>query len=504
MSGGAFGDVDSSADVVGRVARSGVWLIFAHVATAGAAFVVSVVVARRLGTASFGRYSFFFFLVTVIPSLVAFGIPASIARVLPERIGAGDEPGAFALFRHAIRRHAWFLPPAVAVGVVISLRSDRSWLPALVVAGATIGVLLGLDFEALLTALRRFRTLALVAFGTALAQVVAVGFGALAGVGWRGYLALQTTALVGGAIPVIVLARRAMASTARVPATAEHRRSFDVYARQQAFRVVLTTVLWGRPELLFIEAFRSSSEVGFYNVALRLASVAAMLPLVSTRSLVPEFAFLRGAGRDEALRQTYPRVCLLLAVLAAPLAVGGAAIAGPLVATLFGGEYSAASTAARILLAGSFVNAIQGPASAAALTGPRPRFTIEVGVVTAVANLALAAVLIGPYGIEAAAAVNVAAQVGAVVAGLVYARIRLGLRYPVVKVSGVLLQAAVAAAAAWTVTRAFPGALGLVLAVVVSALVYVALIVATRTLTPRELRALIKASTPAPPPSVAP
>ncbi|HUS61398.1 MAG TPA: oligosaccharide flippase family protein, partial [Acidimicrobiales bacterium] len=240
--------------VLGRVARSGVWLILAHIATAGAAFVVSVVVARRLGTAEFGRYSFFFFLVSVIPTLVALGIPPSIARTLPERIGAGDHAGAFAVFRYAIRRHAWFLPPAVVGAAVVSFRSDSSWLPAVVVCGATVGVLLGLDYEALLTALRRFRSLAFISFGTAVAQVVAIGLGALADVGWRGFLALQTAALVGGAIPVAVLGLRAMATTPKVPASPENRRTFKVYARQQAFRLVLTTVLWGRPELLFLEA----------------------------------------------------------------------------------------------------------------------------------------------------------------------------------------------------------------------------------------------------------
>lgn len=484
------GGVDS---IVGRMARSGVWLMLAHIATAGAAFVVSVVVARETGKADFGRYSFFFFLVTLLPTLVALGVPASISRLLPERIGAGDEPGAFALFRRAIRVHLWVLAPAVAVAVALGLANDRSRLPAVVLGGATVALLLGLDYEALLTALRRFSTLTYVAFGTAIAQVVAVLGGAVSGVGWRGFLALQTAALAAGVIPVVAIGRRRMAAEPHVEATEEHRRAFAVYGRQQAFRLLLTQVLWGRPEVLFLEASHPDAEVGLYSAALRLASIAAMLPLVSTRSLVPEFAFLRGAGADDALRRTYPRICVLLAALTAPLALGGAAIAGPLVTVFFGAEYAAATTAAQILLAGSMVNALQGPASAAALTGPRPRFTIEVGIVTAVANLSLAALLIPRYGVEAAAGVNVAAQTGAVLAGIVYARIRLGLAYPVARVAAVVVIAAVAAVAAWAATEAVDGVVGLGLAVAAAGVVYVALLLGTRTLSLTDLRSMLRA-----------
>jgi O-antigen/teichoic acid export membrane protein len=260
--------------------------------------------------------------------------------------------------------------------------------------------------------------------------------------------------------------------------------------------LTLNAVLWGRPEVFFLERYHPSADVGFYSTALRLASLAGMLPLVAARGLMPEFSRLRGEQRADLLAEVYPKVCKLLFVLAAPLALGGAAIASPLIGSVFGERFAPAGGVTAILLAGSLVNALAGPATAVVLTGPRPRLVVEVGLLTAALNLVLDVLVIPHHGIAGAAWVNVGIQAASVAAGIVYAWARLGLRYPVGAAGWIACLAGVSAVVAWAISRLLTGSLGVLVAVVAAAVTYLCLILATHTVSISDLRALRVSSSP--------
>lgn len=475
--GAAVGDGAVTA-VLARITRSGAWSIIAHGAGAAGAFAATVVVGRVLGPADLGRYSVALWVLTVVPVLIALGMPTALTKFTAEGIGEGGTRGRGAL-RFVLNAH---VAVSALVGVVVGAVALTGRLsPALAgILGAGVAVtLLGLDLDAFLTGLGRFRALAAIGGAIALVQVGLTAAGAAFGVSWVGFVALY---LAAGAVQLGVMGVIARRGARHLPTHrfgAADRSRLVRFSVAVSLAVVVDAVVWGRPELAFLQRLRDDTEVGLYSAALRLASLAAFLPLVAARPLLPEFSALRGGGRLDELRSLYPRVCAVTVALTAPLALGGAATARATLGTLFGPSYTAATGTAVILFLGALVAALAGPTGAAVLTGPRPRLIAEVGVVAAVLNVALDLVLIPPFGAVGAAAATVAVQVGAVLFGVTYCWRRLGLRFPIGAALHLLGLAAGVAVVAGSITRVRPGALGLATAVAVSGTLYVAALLTT-------------------------
>lgn len=473
--------------VLGRIARSGLWSLLAHVFAAGSAFGISVIVGRALGPGALGRYSYYLWILRLVPYLLALGIPAAITKIVAERLGAGEQQKAQGAFRLGLRFHLLLLP------VVAALTAWTVWhegiLLALGLAFGTAVVLVSLDLEGLLTALRRFRTLALVAIAAAGVQVVLAGVGLLTGAGWEGFVLFQVAGSVLGLAAMLVACSRWTARrTPKLDST--DRRGFVNFAFVMALALAFDAILWGRPEFWFLDRYRTSQELGLYAAALRLSGLAAVAPLIASRALMPEFSWLRGGQHGGVLKETFPKVCKAIALFAAPLAFGGAAVAGAMLTNIYGSSFSGARLATSILLAGSFVNAALAPGIAAVLTSSRPRIVAEVGAGAVALNLLLDFLLIPRYGMVGAAVANVVIQLVSVSIGLGYAWLRLGLRYPVLMVSRIAFIAVVSAVPAGALAVTAPGWLGLLAAFAAGAFVYAALLFISRTVTLEEMRTL--------------
>lgn len=484
----------TAADAVGRMARGGLWSVVAYAGEGGSLFAVSIILARSLGPVNFGSYSFYLWLFRMLPTLLALGVPAALARMVPEALGAGEGATAKGFVRLALRFHAaaLFVPVAIAAAVLVA--SSDALLAGLLVAG-TAASLVVLDLEAVLTGLRDFRLLAAFAGASGALQVAAAVCGNLLDVGWEGYLTLLVGAGLAGLAGISVVCRARLRHLPPPALAPGDRRRFVHFASVTSFTILIDAVLWGRPELLFLKWMATDREVGFYSAALRVAGLVSVLPLIAARSLVPEFSRLRGAGDDSGLASAYPRICALLALVAAPLGAVGAALAPAAIATIYGADFGPAGSATAVLVAGAFVNGIAGATSAAVLTGPRPRLVAELGAVAMVVNLVLDVVLIPPFGAVGAAVATVAVQAASVCVGIVYGWRALGLRYPVATVARIAAVAAGGAVVAWAAGG--PGLAGMVRGGAAGGATYLAVGLLSRAIEPADLRVVVTREVPA-------
>ncbi len=483
---------------VGRLTRFGAWSLVAHASKAGVAFLVAILVARALGAASLGRYSYQLWIIGLVPILMTLGVPIALTRVVPEKLG-GDQPGeAFGVFRFVRRLHLALLPiPAAVAGLLVWLGDPDPVLVVAVLVGIAVGVFI-LDYQALLTALRRFRLLAIAAIAAAGVQLVTAMAGVSLGLGWEGFVLLFVAAAAIGLAVLVGLSRKLLRKFPAPTLEPSERTKFVRFAGVTSVAVAANAVAFGRPELFFLDRYSSDAELGVYAAALRLSMLAVTVPLMAGRALMPEFSWLRGSGREDVLQRTYPKVCTLLAAITAPLAFGGAFVAGGLMTVVYGHAFDAGTIAAVVLLGGAMVNALAVAATAAVLTGPRPRLAAEAGVALVAVTLLLDVLLIPPFGAVGAAVANVTAQIVGVMIGLVYAWRWLDLRYPVRPVAGIVAMASFAGLAAAAVLHVAGGVAGLTAAVIVGATIYLALISATRTVTLDEVRALLRREVPVP------
>jgi O-antigen/teichoic acid export membrane protein len=477
-------------DMLRRVAGSGAWTVVGYVASAGSAFGISVLLARAFGPSAWGRYSYYLWILSVLPSVLALGVPNALAKTLAELLGRGEDDQARGLFRLAAWFHVLMLPIPMAVGLFLILAHRRgAWFTLVLIVGVSVGLLI-LDGEAVMTGLRRFKALGMFSVVLSSAELAAAGVAYAVGLTWQRFVVIMVALITVGLSALVALCWRSIRRMRPPRIARSEAAGFARFAGLCAFTLLLDNLLWGRPELLFLDRYRTSADIGLYSSALRLASVAAVLPFVACKPLLPEFSRLRGEQDAGRLAGLYPRACRLLVLMAAPLACIGAALSPRAMEVVYGRAYRPASGAMVILMGSSLIYALTGPIVAAIMTGPRPRFIAEVGAVSVVANLLLDLALIPPLGIEGAALSNVAVQLCWVILTIGYVSRRLGFVYPAAALVRALGLAALAALVAGAVSRPVPGIVGLVLGGVAGVVVYAGLALVTGTVSADDLSAL--------------
>ena len=104
-----------------------------------------------------------------------------------------------------------------------------------------------------------------------------------------------------------------------------------------------------RLDVLFLGAFRASSEVGWYGSAHRLMDGVVMLPNVVTESFSPTLSANFAEGRHDVIQRLYQRGVKYLLIGGFFLAAVFAVLADPIVRLLFGADYARAADALRLL-----------------------------------------------------------------------------------------------------------------------------------------------------------
>lgn len=439
-----------------RVASSGIWNVFSYIASSAGVFVVGIVVARATGPRGFGTFSFYWWLLRIVATFLSLGLPAVLARYVPEYLGAGDT-GAARRTWGAVKRFAVVLMTlafAATTGFLIS-RGETLLIAAGVGVGAAVALFSRVT-EGFLQGLRQFAKIAkIVGLATAV-QVALIAAGAAMGLSAGELAALFA---VSGLMQLAILqgfARSAQKGWSPGRLTKERSSRMVRFGATLAVIAVIDEIVFGRPEVFFLEAFRGREEVGFYNVGLKFASLVVLLPTVMSRSLLPEFSFLKGGKRDEEFAQVFPLLCRTIALIAAAMAFIGAAFSDLLVAVFYGEDFGPAVFPTAVLLAGSIVGGVAGPVAAAMFADSREKYFMQAGLVMVTFNLALDFILIPRYGLKGAAVATITSQTIAIGIGFVLAIRKVRLPYPVADVLKIGLVAIVCGVAGRAAVQTLP------------------------------------------------
>ena len=176
----------------------------------------------------------------------------------------------------------------------------------------------------------------------------------------------------------------------------------------------LMTLIYYNLDRLMLSAFRDDQAVGLYEAAYRWVLVALVPATVLMQAFFPALSAALGDRQQMADRaRAFARVNLGLGF---PIALGGALLAGPLIALLAGSEFAAAAPVLALLMASVavvYLNLALGqPLLAWDLQTP---YLWAVGV-GAFANVVLNLLLIPPLGTRGAAWATVGAEVAVLVA----------------------------------------------------------------------------------------
>ncbi len=295
-------------------------------------FLAGILIARSLGSASYGQWSFIFVYLSFFEMVVKFGMDSILTRSVAQNPGEGPQIlGNALLFRLfltvlAIPGAIFFIkilgyPFSIQEGVFLA--AFQLFLGIRSIFEIVFRVNLLMRYPALWNGMRALMNLLLV-FWVADHHRSVSGF-------IYAYLASGFLGLTGLAL----FSRRFMPIGFRFDG-----HLMKTLVRESGPLVVsgYLTLLYYRLDVLMLSKMKGFSEVGYYSVATRLTE---SLTIVATSLMASFFPLLARAFREnrtefEALVLKALKWLLLLGL---PIAVGGSFVARELVVLFFGSEY---------------------------------------------------------------------------------------------------------------------------------------------------------------------
>lgn len=239
---------------------------------------------------------------------------------------------------------------------------------------------------------------------------------------------------------------------------------------------VISAVFVNRPELFFLQHFRSLGEVGFYAVALSLANLALQLPVQLTGSLLPFYSEHREASGGSVHAGVFDGVVRSFAYITFPLCFGLAAIAHPLVVAVYGDAFAEAGLIVAILAAGSPAYVFGQLVTQYLYSMDRVKIRLiatGVGAGLMVTGCLIVVPAAGGAGAAAVRAVVLAAMAGLLLTGLGRGAMSSGLPAVLVKVA---IAGAGCGLAAWPIAEEIGGFSGVGAGILAGAIAYAVLL----------------------------
>lgn len=405
------------------------WLLTAGggVARLALGFGASVLVARALGPATFGRYAVLGVVAAVAGAALDFGLTDSAIK----RVAAAWATDPLAAARGG-RVFFWLRLTLAAASLLIVLPL-AAWL--LGVAGLagwrapTLWTLLGVgatalcaSASALLQATGRFGGAALV--GLANAGLTLILASALFLTGRLTLLSAIVVLGVGTALAAFLVGWRLLPRglLGAPPRGAAGRREATALLRfgRWLWPANVLTMLTAQLDVLLVQHWGAGAAVGVYALALALASKADVLNQSLYTVLLPAAAALRGPGAVCAyLRQGFRRG----AVASAALLLVALPLAGPSIPAIYGAAYAPAVPLFRLLLGVVVFDLLTTPLLTLPYHFDRPALLAAADALRAATFLLAGALLIPRFGLPGAVAARACCRlVGAALIAVALAR----------------------------------------------------------------------------------
>ena len=159
----------------------------------------------------------------------------------------------------------------------------------------------------------------------------------------------------------------------------------------------------GQTGVILLGMFTTESEVGYYSVAVKLASLTAFILQAINSMAAPKFSELFHAGKMDDLFYVARKSTCLIFWSTVPILLGLVAFGRPILRILFGAEFTVAYPAMVFLVLGQFVNSVSGSTGYFMnMTGHESAYK-NVILLAAVVNIALSLALIPHFGMNGAA-----------------------------------------------------------------------------------------------------
>lgn len=371
-------------------------------------FLVTLYIARRLGTEALGKLSFALSFVAIFAVLADLGISRLTTRDLARDRASllRFVPGAFAL------------KALLALGTVVLLaagsfllgKEPETHVYVLVLLAWLLFDTLNLFFRAVFTALEEMEYAGLLKAFEKLLFFLLFGAVLLMPLEGRRLLGIVILYPLASLATTLLGVRLLGLKNVRLGLAPDPETWRFLLARSWPFAgsLILASV-YLYADTIMLSYMKGDAVTGLYNAAYKLFITLYSLQAMLAEVFFPTFSRLFAEDR-QAFRVFGRRVARVLFGLTVPLATGAIVLAPAGVDLIYGGEYAGAVTSFRILALDLVVRSGLTLAGAVLLVSDREqRFMGAIGM-GALLNLVLNFLLIPPHGLDGAAVATVASE----------------------------------------------------------------------------------------------
>lgn len=351
-----------------EILKGSVWAFSAHVISACFSMVISIIIARFYGAEAMGIVAVITSYLTLVTIFTVLGTNTSILRLIPEHIAEYSHTSAFKVYR----KTQYFVMGVSLVtgclfyfgaGIVSNKIFSKPHLISFFALAAPFIIfksLMLLNTQAV-RGLRLIKTFAfmqaLPALSNLLFLVILTIFLYAQGNPVHAYLiSLLVTAIVGWLIMEYSFKQKM-----RPQDNVENMSTGSILRLSMPMLMTATmSFLIGQTGVIILGMFRNEAEVGYYSIAVRLATLTAFVLQAINSMAAPKFSELYHAGKMDELFYIAKKSTKLIFLSTAPILIILIAFGKPILAFLFGGEFTIAYLAMVFLVVGQFVNSISG------------------------------------------------------------------------------------------------------------------------------------------------
>jgi O-antigen/teichoic acid export membrane protein len=448
----------------------------------------SIVIARTFGPAKLAYFLYLMWIAGIAGTLGTLGIPAATRKYMSEYFGRAQMGVAKTVFYRTLRLQAFIAAVVCFAGLLAMwFFGDRQYrVIGLFLIGSIFPFMVNSIAAGANTALEDLRAnvpASLLSTGIFVISVFAsiyYGWGLL-GIS-IGIFTMRTAELIVRLIPLVERFKRHSAE----PLDRILSKRMFVFSGQSLILLLLGLIVWDRSEMVVLKYFCTDiRQVTFYSVAFNLTE--RLLVFSQAFGTATGATMMVQYGRDsKRVRELAETSVRYLALISFPVHLGLAAIAVPLVWITYGSKYSGAVPAIVVASCLGIPKAFFLPVQALLSSWERQDLINRWGLVAAALNVVLDFTLIPKYGAIGAAFANGGTQTFfSLVLWMAAVRL-LNIRFPILPIAKTLAISAIMAVTVHFAISRVPALLGLTIAVILGAAIYIVLVRVTRILYPAD------------------
>ena len=417
-----------------EILTGSVWALSARVAATALGLVASIIIARVYGAEVMGIVAVVQSFLMLVSIFTVLGTKTSLLRLIPEHLVKYSPTSAFKVYRKtqwivitaSVLTATLFLLAADFISDRIFSKPHLSSYFSMAAIFVVFKSLTELNTQAV-RGLRLIKTFAIM-------QILPQGFNLLLLISIGLLLPTRDVpvyALLGGFAMTGILGWIVMDYSFRkrmYPDDLVQPMSIlDILSI--SFPMLMTaamTFVIGQTGVIMLGMFRSEAEVGYYAIAVKLATLTSFVLTAVNSMAGPKFSELFHSGKTDELFYVAKRSAKLIFWTTTPILLSLVIVGKPVLHIAFGPEFTVAYPALLLVVLGQFVNSISGATGLFMNMTGNQRVFRNIVFATAFANVGLNFMLIPSYGIHGAATAAMFSLMTWNIATLGYIKLKFG------------------------------------------------------------------------------